>query len=62
MNNKHGGIREGAGRPKAKSKKVTLSLRVTPEVKNWLEEQETSAGEIINSLILKRMNDQRELF
>ena len=62
MNSNYGGKREGAGRPKAKIKKVTLSTRVNPDVKLWLDNQEMSAGEIINELVSKRINEQGELF
>lgn len=46
-----GGKRENAGRPKAENKKVTLSVRVLPETKDWLSDQDLSAGSMIDKLV-----------
>ena len=49
MTTKQGGKREGAGRKPSKEKKVPLSVRVSPEVKEWLTTQEKSAGELLDT-------------
>lgn len=46
-----GGKRENAGRPKAENKKVTLSVRVLPETKEWLNSQSESSGNLIDKLV-----------
>jgi hypothetical protein len=43
------------GRPPVENKKTTMSFRVTPQVKEWLNSQEESAGLYIEFLILKDM-------
>lgn len=48
----HGGKRDGAGRKPARGvRKCTLALRVTPEIKQFLAEQEDSASNIVEDAI-----------
>ena len=48
----HGGKRDGAGRKPARGvRKDTLVLRVTPEIKQFLAEQEDSASNVVEDAI-----------
>ena len=59
---KMGGIREGAGRPKKANKRVTLSVRIDPDVLDWIKRQEESSGQVIERLCKEKMNTQGDLF
>ena len=52
-----GGKREGAGRPTVKNRRVTLSVKILPEIKAWLALQEKSAGQTIENAIMDKMKD-----
>jgi hypothetical protein len=43
------------GRPAVENKKTTMSFRVTPQVKEWIDSQDESAGLYIEFLILRDM-------
>ena len=48
----HGGKREGAGRKVSRGEvKVTTSIGVTPEIKQFLAEQEDSASNVVEDAI-----------
>jgi hypothetical protein len=59
---KQGGSRKGAGRPKAENKRVTLSVKILPEVKALIALQDKSAGKVIEEAILAYSSNQLELF
>ena len=48
-----GGLRSGAGRPtlEPQARRVTLTIRVAPEVAAWLQEQPQSIGKTVDSLV-----------
>ena len=50
-----GGKRQGAGRPAIEAKKTTMSVRINPNIKKWLGEQQESRGAIIERLIQQEM-------
>lgn len=50
------------GRPKIEGKRVTLAVRVTPEVHKWISDQEMSAGRVIEKLVLDVKNKQMDMF
>jgi hypothetical protein len=54
--NKRGGVRKGAGRPKAAIEKITLSVKVPLDVKAWLDAHEESSGKLVEEGIRKLMN------
>lgn len=59
-----GGKREGAGRKAVdpfNPRTVTVSAKVEPELKDWLERQPEGASEFIRSLILRAEIDSRML-
>jgi hypothetical protein len=43
--------KRAVGRPEVKNKRVTLSMRIKPEFKLWLESFEISKGAIVEKLI-----------
>ena len=43
------------GRPKIQNKRVTLAVRVAPEVKDWLSVQGESAGKLIEKLVRDKL-------
>ncbi len=48
----HGGKRDGAGRKPARGvRKETLALRVTPDIKQFLAEQDDSASNVVEDAI-----------
>lgn len=49
------------GRPTLKNKKVTQSIRLSPDVKLWLDEQEQSNGKLIEKAVRLIMNEQTEM-
>ena len=50
-----------AGRPRIPNKRVLITMRVKPKVKEWLESQELSAPEIIEAYVdFKRAKIARE--
>tara|TARA_B100002049_G_scaffold31068_1_gene20382 strand:- start:314 stop:496 length:183 start_codon:yes stop_codon:yes gene_type:complete len=53
MSNKRGGKREGAGRPPAPDRKVTMTFRVDPVVAKWLRDQPESQAALIESALKK---------
>jgi hypothetical protein len=61
MNENWGGARKGGGRPKKANKRVTLSVRIDPDVSEWIKKQEESAGQVIESLCKVKMNLQEDL-
>jgi hypothetical protein len=46
-------IKRNVGRPIVKNKRVTLSMKIKPELKDWLESQEISKGAVVEALILE---------
>jgi hypothetical protein len=52
-------IKKSVGRPKLKNKKTTLAIRVTQEVRDWISEQEDSAGVVIEKLVMDKINKNR---
>lgn len=42
-----GGKREGSGRKKLPSKRVTMTIVVEPETRSWLQAQNEAAGRVI---------------
>jgi hypothetical protein len=52
---KMGGARKGAGRKRLVARKETLSLRVTPDIKRWIESKKESAGVIFDRLCNEHM-------
>lgn len=46
-----GGKRKGAGRPKKKDARVTLSVRVLPVTRLWFEQQAELTGESIGEVL-----------
>jgi hypothetical protein len=52
--------KKAVGRPVVKNKRVTLSMKIKPELKEWLESHEISKGAMVEKLIeqeLKRLDD-----
>ena len=52
------------GRPSVENKREALTVRLIPEVRDWLKGQNTSAGAIIEELVQEQMdrdNDQVEM-
>jgi hypothetical protein len=47
------------GRPTVENKKKTMSLRVTDEIKAWIDSQDESAGVYIEYLILCDMESRK---
>jgi hypothetical protein len=50
--------KNSVGRPTIKNKRVTLSMKIKPELKHWLESHEISKGAVVEKLIeaeLKRI-------
>jgi hypothetical protein len=48
------------GRPTVENKKKTMSLRVTDEIKAWIDAQDESAGVYIEHLILMDMESKKD--
>jgi hypothetical protein len=48
------------GRPTVENKKKTMSLRVTDEIKAWIDAQDESAGVYIEYLILMDMESKKD--
>jgi uncharacterized protein (DUF4415 family) len=48
-------IKKSVGRPKVENKKVSLTIRVTKDVKDWLLEQPKSAGVTLEEIIKDKM-------
>jgi hypothetical protein len=52
--------KNAVGRPVVKNKRVTLSVKIKPELKHWLESHEISKGAMVERLIeqeLERLED-----
>jgi hypothetical protein len=54
-------IKNSVGRPKVENKKVSLTVRVTQDVKDWLLEQPKSAGITLEGLIRDKMKEKQQL-
>jgi hypothetical protein len=54
-------IKNSVGRPKVENKKVSLTVRVTQDVKDWLLEQPKSAGVTLEGLIKNKMKEEEQL-
>jgi uncharacterized protein (DUF4415 family) len=54
-------IKKSVGRPKVENKKVSLTIRVSQDVKNWLLEQPKSAGVTLDELIKDKMKEEEQL-
>jgi hypothetical protein len=54
-------IKKSVGRPKVENKKVSLTVRVTQDVKDWLLEQPKSAGVTLEGLIKNKMKEEEQL-
>jgi hypothetical protein len=54
-------IKKSVGRPKVENKKVSLTIRVSQDVKNWLLEQPKSAGVTLDGLIKDKMKEEEQL-
>jgi uncharacterized protein (DUF4415 family) len=54
-------IKKSVGRPKVENKKVSLTIRVSQDVKNWLLEQPKSAGITLDELIKDKMKEEEQL-
>ena len=53
MPNKHGGNREGAGRPALANKKKPVTLRLDPVVADWLRAQYESQAVVVEKALRK---------
>ena len=54
---KHGGKRDGAGPPtKHGIAKVNYTIRLTPQVKEFLTSQSPSGSEYVESMVRERIN------
>ena len=53
--------KNSVGRPKIENKKVSLTVRVTQDVKSWLLEQPKSAGVTLEGLIRDKMREEEQL-
>jgi hypothetical protein len=48
--------KKAVGRPNIENKRVTLSMRIKPEFKLWLESFEISKGAVIERLIQEELS------
>jgi len=53
---KHGGKREGAGRPEKENKKISYATKLRPDQIEWLRTQ-ANAAKILEEMIDKRIED-----
>jgi len=51
--------KKSVGRPKVENKKVSLTVRVTQDIKSWLLEQPQSAGVTLEELISNRIKEEK---
>lgn len=59
---KRGGKRKGAGRPKIKSPKVGISLRLSPEILAWIDSRDENRAAVIERLVKKEKDEQLDMF
>ncbi|MCF2947127.1 hypothetical protein L0668_03345 [Paraglaciecola aquimarina] len=59
---KHGGNRQGAGRPKIAQPKQSISLRLHPEVIAWIDSQPENRAQVIEKLVRSRKDEQLDMF
>lgn len=59
---KHGGIRQGAGRPKVAQPKQSVSVRLHPEVLAWIDNQAENRAEVIERLVRAQKDEQLDMF
>ncbi|MGJ8679069.1 hypothetical protein [Paraglaciecola sp.] len=59
---KHGGQRQGAGRPKIAQPKQSISLRLHPEVIAWIDSQPDNRAEVIEKLVRAQKDEQLDMF
>jgi hypothetical protein len=56
MKSGRGGKRVGAGRPKVKDKRITLTITLRQSYIDWLDSQQGSRGDVVEKLIKREMN------
>ena len=56
-NNRRGGRRPGAGRPKSGNRKTNLSITIEPDLLDYVSRQENKSR-FINDCIRRRMNSE----